>query len=91
MSETIKVSAEELSDLLDDLEPVEKSNWRHGHRDTYVFEKDGKHWMVAINVHPEEGWELYDETTCTRVYPHPVMKVEWRTTPCAGSAPEDSP
>ena len=85
MSETIKVKSEELYDLLDDLDPVEKSNWRHGHRDTYVFEKDGKHWMVTVDVHHEEGWQLLDETEAMRVYPHQVTTTVWKSTPQHGT------
>ena len=81
MSETIKVPKEELYDLLEDLEPVEKANWRHGHRDVYVFEKDGKHWRVVIDVHHEEGWQVLDEETADRVYPHLVTKTVWTTEP----------
>lgn len=87
-TETIKVTSEELYDLLDSLTPVEKSNWRHGHRDTYVFEKDGKHWRVTIDVHSEEGWQVLDEETCGRVYPHQVMTTVWKTSPAPGADKE---
>lgn len=82
MGETLKVPNEELIDLLDTLEPVEKQNWRHGHKDVYVFEKDAKHWRVTIDVHTSEGWDLVgDEQVCERVYPHQVTTTVWRTKP----------
>jgi hypothetical protein len=88
MVETLKIKAEELYELLDDLEPVEKLNWRHGHRDAYVFEKDGKHWRVIIDVHHEEGWQVLDEETAERVYPHQVTTTVWMTTPQPSKSPE---
>lgn len=86
MSETIRVTKEELYDLLDDLDPVETTKWRHGHRNIYVFEKDAKHWVVQVDVHPEEGWQVPDEQNCERVWAHQVVTTSWR-----GYPPKETP
>ena len=71
-------------DLLDDLEPITKDNWRHGHTDIYVFEdpsEAGTFWRCSVQVHSDEGWQLPDEVTCLRVVPELqqiVVYVPWK-------------
>lgn len=63
------------SEILDqDLVSVSSQPWRHGTRQTYVFEHDGKHWMFTADVHHDDGIQIYsDGVTCTQV--HQVERV----------------
>ncbi len=68
---------EELDEVLEDLSPVERREWRHGHRSAFVFERDGAHWMVWIDVHHEDGWQHTDTITGTKVFPKEVKTIKW--------------
>lgn len=62
---------ESIDELVEGLAPVEKLDWRHGHKDVYVFESEGAHWQIVIDVHSEEGWQTYGDTcAATRVVPY---------------------
>ena len=78
----------EIADLLDDALEVDSAPWRHGRKVTFVFsEKEGEtpgsdgavgpFWRCTIDVHHEEGWQIYGPVTCTRVEPKPVTSVAW--------------
>ena len=68
---------DDLMELLDGGECVEKLNWRHGHKDVMVFEKDDKHWMTTINVHHEEGWDIGDTIEAEEVTVQQVTVTKW--------------
>lgn len=57
----------ELMDILEDAEQIDRLPWRHGHRIVLVFEHEGRHLKTTIEVHPEEGWQLYGSLVCTLV------------------------
>jgi hypothetical protein len=61
------------------LVPVQTENWRHGHRNAYVFEYEGSHWRVWIDVHHSDGWQLPDVVIATRVIAKQVTVTEWVT------------
>lgn len=66
----------EILDLEDqDQETVSCEPWRHGHRETIKVEVDGKPYVFTVNVHHEEGWEVYGPIA---LYPAvKVMKETW--------------
>lgn len=68
-----------LFEKLDRLSPVSIDHWRHGTKDTYVFEHDGAHWRVTIDVHHSEGWQTSDGMEAVRVVPREKTVTEWVT------------
>lgn len=72
---------EQAFDLIDDAITVETKPWRHGTRETLVFEADGSHWRVEVCVHPDEGVQLYGPLRAVQV--HKVTKTveAWEPTP----------
>ena len=53
----------------EDQETVERRPWRHGTRNTVVFGADGSHWRYNIDVHHEDGYQMYGETVeCVEVH-----------------------
>lgn len=71
---------EDLFDEIDAAEPVDRQEWRHGHKDAYVFERDGKHWQIWICVHTSEGWEFSegDMVRAVQVEPEQVTVTRWK-------------
>lgn len=76
---------DELQEKIEDSEPVDKANWRHGHRDAYVFEADGAHWKFWIDVHHEEGWQLTPKIRATKVRAEEKRVTVWVPVPSEGS------
>ena len=73
---TIKLSKLEASNLIDKEEYVQTSSWRWGTVESYVFERDGKHYRADIRFHSEEGpqidygIEAYEVEPIDRVVTH---------------------
>ena len=60
---TITVSKAELEEMIcDHGVEVSSAPWRHGRRVTYKVEKDGVPYLVTVDVHHEEGIQLYGPT-----------------------------
>lgn len=76
-------TSEEIRELLAELDPIRKDNWRHGHRDTYVFELDAMHWQTTIEVHHEDGWQTQGGVVAHRVYPRITLEKAWSSNPLA--------
>ena len=78
VSKEFKVD-EALFDELDGAKPVDRQEWRHGHRSAYVIERDGKHWRVWIDVHTQDGWQLEigDTLSAVQVEPRQVTVTQW--------------
>lgn len=70
-----------LFDMLDDAVEIESQPWRHGRKVRYVFEHDGCHWAVWVNVHHEEGVDIDHPITATKV--HQVERTVKRWEPIA--------
>jgi hypothetical protein len=51
-----------------DLESIETESWRHGTRQTFVFEHEGSHWMFTTEVSYDDGLQLYGPTEATQVH-----------------------
>lgn len=71
---------ESLIDEIDGLEPTDRREWRHGHSNAYVIERDGRHWRFWVNVHHEDGWQLSDGDafTAVQVESEQVTIARWR-------------
>ena len=65
-------NVDDVMDALDDGETIDRKPWRHGTRNTILFEHQGKHWTTVVDVHTDEGWQLNDTITATEV--HKVVK-----------------
>ena len=65
----IVLSKQEVFDLEEDgnTEEVGERKWRHGTIKSFVFERDGKHYMFEVICHHEEGWQVYEETVAHQV------------------------
>jgi hypothetical protein len=76
----ITLSVTEFNDATEeDYEVVERSDWRHGTRDTIVFPYNGKFYRTVVDCHHEEGWQLYNiPVECVEVHKVTVTKEEWR-------------
>lgn len=70
----------ELRELLEDAQAVEKTGWRHGHRNTFVFGARGTHWSVVVDIHHEDGWQL-DDTIAIEVHPVQKTVTVWEPVP----------
>ena len=77
---------EELQEKIEASRPVDKQNWRHGHRDAYVFEADGKHWKFWIDVHHSEGWDLQPKIRAVQVQAVEKVVMVWENVPAAPSS-----
>jgi hypothetical protein len=66
---TIKLTEEQFVDLLDEdgTEEVDHGHWRHGHSIRFVVPYNGKRYAAWVQVHHEEGMQLYGEVILTEV------------------------
>lgn len=72
---TIEVTGAEFRELREDAEIIDvDTSWRHGHRNRYRIERDGKSYATWIDVHTQEGIQLEDDDTITLVEVVPVEK-----------------
>lgn len=78
----------EIADLLDEAIEVDSAPWRHGRKVTYVFSETldecpsddgakGPFWRCTLDVHHEDGTQLYGPVTCTRVELKQVTAAQW--------------
>lgn len=77
-------SPEELGRLMDAdalTNVVERGNWRHGHTETIVVELDGAHWLLTLQVHHEDGFQLDVGVTATKVAQVPRTVLVWEMCP----------
>lgn len=51
-----------------DYEEVGAERSKYGTRLHCVFEIDGAHWMVTIDTHPEDGWQIFGTETGTKAH-----------------------
>lgn len=66
---------QQLREYLCDAEEIGSEYWRHGRRITYVFGAFGEHWRVTVDVHHDDGIQIYGDTLATLV--HRVPKTVW--------------
>lgn len=59
----------ELLDILEDAKEIGSESWRHGRRLVLVFEYQGQHLRTTVDLHPEEGWQIYGAIVGTVVRP----------------------
>jgi hypothetical protein len=82
MSETIEISEADACEIIGEGQSVKTQDWKWGTRESYVFERGGKHYMVEVEMHSQDGAQTYDPMVAERVYPHIVKKTVWRKHPC---------
>ena len=63
----IKVSKDEFFELLDDAEEIDQGKWRHGSTARFLIQRDGKHYAVWVQIHPEDGMQVFGDVTLTEV------------------------
>lgn len=74
---TFDLKDEELMEQIEDQDPVEKEDWRHGHRNAYIVESEGANWKIWIDVHHSEGWQTDYPVQGVKVEPKEVLIVKW--------------
>lgn len=60
-----------------ELDTIKTEPWRHVTRQTFVFEHDGAHWRFTADVHHDDGMQLYDGVTATRVHQVEIVIKAW--------------
>lgn len=80
---------EDMDEVLESAPVVERQEWRHGHKNAVVFERDGAHWKVWICVHHSEGWERASTIRGTKVVPREKTITEWVPAPAEPSGCSD--
>lgn len=76
----MKLTIDEFWEVIDspDCKCIATDGWRHGTRKDYVFERDGKFWMVTVNCHSDEGIQVCgDHINCREVRPVERTVTEW--------------
>lgn len=71
------------ADEIRDQDPtsIRSEPWRHGTRQTFVFELDGVHWRFVANVHHDDGLQLDKSVTATQVHQVAKTVMVWEPVP----------
>lgn len=79
MTDTRTFEAEQFMEMLDEKTTIEIGSrpWRHGQKTTYVVAADDAHYMVEVDVHYDEGIQVYGPFTGIRVVPRQEMVTKW--------------
>lgn len=66
---TVELTKADVFDLLDadDSIKIDTGSWRHGRRETWVAKKDGQLIKFTVEIHHEEGVQVYGGLTATVV------------------------
>lgn len=59
----LKMSREDVCELIEDSTEIAKGEWRWGATTTYVYVRDGKHYMFVVRRHVTEGLQHEDGET----------------------------
>lgn len=73
MSNTINLTEDDVELIFETGESIGKGSWRHGHTETYIFQRDGKTYETTLRFHPYEGLQDKD---CSVAYEVTPVKVE---------------
>ena len=67
MTDKLKISKERFRELLDadTTEEVDRGSWRHGYTSIVKVEIDGVPYLTEIQMHPEDGMQLYADVWLT--------------------------
>lgn len=81
MTTTREFTKSEILDLLDTATEINSRAWRHGRRVQYVIDHDGAHWAFWLDVHHEDGPQIYDSVTATKVHQVEKTVKVWEAAP----------
>lgn len=73
----MKVSENELRDLLEDAEQIDVGRWRHGHTGRHLIALDGKHYAVWVQYHHDDGAQIFGDTELIEVVPVQKTLTVW--------------
>lgn len=73
----ITIPFDEAQEIADNEESIATGSWRWGHTETFIFDKDGKHFRFTMRYHPEEGMQNDGSVICTEVTPVTRTITEW--------------
>ncbi len=74
---TITITDNKLEEIIDTLDPILVDPWRWGDKRSFVFEQDGKHFMVTAFFHVEEGLQRSGEHKAYEVKPVERTIIDW--------------
>jgi hypothetical protein len=73
----ITITHEKMSEIVEDSDPVAEGSWRWGSTNSYVFEQDGKSFMVTARFHVEEGLQDESPYTAVEVKAVEIKTIKW--------------
>lgn len=65
----ITLTPEALWSLIEESEHIGTSAWKWGTRETYVCEREGKHFKFTVEIHSQDGLQNYGTVKLTEVRP----------------------
>lgn len=74
---TLSMNREQAFSLIESGKIVSSTSWKHGHRDDFVFKYGKRLWMVSVDVHPSEGWQIFGTLVAREVIEQEVKRVEY--------------
>jgi hypothetical protein len=78
----MNISKTELLEFLDDAEVIDRGKWRHGSSARYLFQREGKHYAIWVQHHPEDGMQLHaNNFEVEEVVPVEKTIVVWEKAP----------
>ncbi len=77
MSAPVIVSPDAVRELVWEADIVSRGDWRHGQRITYHVVHEGADYLVTLDVHAEDGIQVYGPTTLRPAVKRERTIVEW--------------
>lgn len=74
---SIKLAKEEVYDAYEDGKAVATRSWRWGTEKDIVFVRDGKHYMMTVRLHSQEGLQADETDDAVEVRPVEKTITEW--------------
>ncbi len=74
---TISITHDQLNEIVNTHVPVKSGAWRWGTTESYVFKKDGKHFLVTARFHVQEGLQNDGDVAAYEVKPVEKTVVDW--------------
>lgn len=72
-----KITFKEARDISDNAIVADEGSWRWGSTTSYVFARDGKHYMFTMRYHVEEGIQNDGDVLIHEVRPVETIITKW--------------
>jgi hypothetical protein len=60
------LTKEQALELLDDAKEIRSEPWRYGRTATFLVRINELPYLITIDIHHEEGWQIYDDVLARR-------------------------